>query len=226
MGQWGFRQLKKEVLRHLRNPDLDTAMQAVSQWPARQVVNPLFSLLYHGEERIRWRAVTAMGIIVSQLADHHRESARILMRRFMWNLNDESGGIGWGSPEAMGDIMARHPGLAEEFHAILISYIRPDQNYLEHEILQRGVLWAIGRLTHTRPHLMQAAADPLIPYLKADDPFLRGLGAWAARPLEGESLRRVRLALAGDQSPLAIYYHDEIRSVTVGQLASQDLTAS
>ena len=223
MSRWGCRKLKKEVLTHLRNADVDTAMQAVSQWPARQVVNPLFSLLYHHEEMIKWRAVTAMGIVVSRLADHQIESARIVMRRFMWNLNDESGGIGWGSPEAMGDIMARHPGIAEEFHAILISYIRPDQNYLEHEILQRGVLWGIGRLTHTRPQLMHAAADHLIAYLEADDPFLRGLGAWAARPLPGASLRQARLRLAGDQSPLAIFYHDAIRSVTVGQLASQDL---
>jgi len=33
----------------------------------------------------------------------------------MWSLNDESGGIGWGAPEAMGAIMARHTGLADEY---------------------------------------------------------------------------------------------------------------
>ena len=31
----------------------------------------------------------------------------------MWTLNDESGGIGWGSPEVMGEILAAHKGLAE-----------------------------------------------------------------------------------------------------------------
>jgi hypothetical protein len=223
MSKWGCRQLKKEVLKLLQKTDVDAAMQTISQWPARQVVNPLFSMLYHHEELIKWRAVTAMGIVVSQLADDHRESARIVMRRFMWNLNDESGGIGWGSPEAMGDIMARHKGLAEEFHSILISYIRPDQNYLEHELLQRGVLWGVGRLSHARPHLMQLAADYLLPYLEARDPFLRGIGAWSAGAIGGKAARKSLLRLAGDETPLVLYSSGRIISTTVGQLATQKI---
>jgi hypothetical protein len=225
MSTWGCRQLKKEVLKLLEQTDVDAAMQAISQLPARQVVNPLFSFLYHREELIKWRSVTAMGIVVSKLAENNLESARIVMRRFMWNLNDESGGIGWGSPEAMGEIMAQHPGLAEEFHSILISYIRPDQNYLEHEILQRGVLWGIGRLAHARPHLMQSAASHLIPYLNAKDPFLRGTAAWAARAIEWETTPKALLGLAGDESTLVIYSNYAIKATTVGQLAAGDITA-
>ncbi|MEA3417440.1 MAG: hypothetical protein U9R02_15080 [Thermodesulfobacteriota bacterium] len=56
-----------------------------------------------------------MGVVVSNLADHDMESARVIMRRLIWNLNDESGGIGWGSPEAMGEIMARNNRLALPF---------------------------------------------------------------------------------------------------------------
>ncbi len=96
-----------------------------------------------------------MGMVVSNLADHDIESARVVMRRLMWNLNDESGGIGWGSPEAMGEIMARHSRLAQEFASILVSYINPDKNYIEHEILQRGVLWGIGRLAYERPEFVK-----------------------------------------------------------------------
>jgi len=40
------------------------------------------------------------------------------MRRLMWNLNDESGGIGWGNPEAMGEILACHEALANEYAPI------------------------------------------------------------------------------------------------------------
>ena len=63
-----------------------------------------------------------MGQVVSNLADTDMESARVIMRRLIWNLNDESGGIGWGSPEAMGDIMACHERLAGEYHRLLVSY--------------------------------------------------------------------------------------------------------
>ena len=74
------------------------------------------------------------------------------MRRLMWNLNDESGGIGWRArPEAMGEIVARSERLADEYGHILISYLDPDGNYLEHPLLQRGLLWGIGRFAHARP---------------------------------------------------------------------------
>ena len=58
------------------------------------------------DELIRWRAVSAMGIVTAALADARMDAARVIMRRMMWQLNDESGGIGWGIPEAMGEIMA------------------------------------------------------------------------------------------------------------------------
>jgi hypothetical protein len=224
MNTWGCRQLKKEVLALLQKSDFDVAMQAIKQWPARQVVNPLISLLYHQEERIKWRAVIAMGIVVDQMADLHKESARIVMRRLMWSLNDESGGIGWGSPEVMGEIMARHKGLADEFHSILISYIRPDQNYIEHEILQRGVLWGIGRLSQIRPHLMRPAAVYLIPYMEADDPYLRGLAAWAARAIGGEATGEALHRLVQDEGPLAIFSDDAIIATRVKQLAAGDIS--
>ncbi len=79
------------------------------------------------------------------------EKARIVLRRIMWNLNDESGGIGWGSPEAMGEILGQSPELAREFNSILFSYLDPDGNYLEHEMLQRGVLWGIGTYLESNP---------------------------------------------------------------------------
>ena len=179
----GLRQLKKETLELLSHKDFEKSLEKICQLPARKVVNPLFSFFYNSDELIRWRAVAAMGAVVSNLADHDMESARVIMRRLIWNLNDESGGIGWGSPEAMGEIMARHERLAGEYHKILISYIMPDGNYLEHEILQRGVLWGIGRLAHARPHLVKKFADLLCPYMESPDPILRGLAAWAAKPI-------------------------------------------
>ena len=81
----------------------------------------LFSFLCHHDQKIKWRAVTAMGMVISNLAEKEMESARVIMRRLMWSLNDESGGIGWGAPEAMAEIIACHQGLAEEYTHILIS---------------------------------------------------------------------------------------------------------
>ena len=106
------RTLKKKVRGLLRSPDLDQAIRELEGFPPQKVINPLFSFLQDTDQDIKWAAVRAMGAIVAGMADVDMESARVIMRRLMWNLNDESGGIGWGSPEAMGEILAKHEELA------------------------------------------------------------------------------------------------------------------
>jgi len=150
--------LKQRAFELLKSADFEQALEELCRLPARQVINPLFSFLYNNDEQIRWLTVSAMGAVVANLADKDMEEARIIMRRLMWNLNDESGGIGWGSPEAMGEILACHEGLAKEYAKILMSYTMEEGNYLEHEILQCGLLWGIGRLSQVRPKLIKDAA--------------------------------------------------------------------
>ena len=169
------RAIKKEVYDLLKSADFDRTIQELRHLPPKQVINPLFSFLQQTDPGIKWAAIKAMGAIVAKMADDDIESARVVMRRLMWNLNDESGGIGWGSPEAMGEILASHAELAKEYAHILISYTRKDGNYLEHDILQRGLLWGIKRLAETRPHLVQDAAPYLLPYLKSNDAEVRNL---------------------------------------------------
>ncbi|MBN1102391.1 MAG: HEAT repeat domain-containing protein [Deltaproteobacteria bacterium] len=118
-----------------------------------------------------------MGNMAARLADQDMEEARNVVRRLMWNLNDESGGIGWGFPEAMGEILAQHEGLAGEYTHILVSYTRQDANYLEHQLLQRGLLWAIGRLFRVRPERLREASPHLLHYLGSGDAAVRGLAA-------------------------------------------------
>ncbi|MCK5202920.1 MAG: HEAT repeat domain-containing protein, partial [Desulfobacterales bacterium] len=148
---------------------------------------------------------------------------RVIMRRYMWNLNDESGGIGWGCPEAMGEIMARNENLAQEFWCILISYIRSDGNFLEHEILQRGVLWGIGRLAHARPQLLKDSVDSLHPYMQADDPYLRGLAAWASGPLRNKSTESVLKRLKEDDAKLNVFFEGHLKKCSVAELAVKAL---
>lgn len=171
------------MLELLSREDFEKGLNEILQIPARQVINPLFSFLYNSNESVKQKAVTAMGAVVSSLAENDIESARVIMRRLMWNLNDESGGIGWGSPEAMGEIMAQSKQMAEEYHSILISYIREDGNYIEHEILQRGVLWGLARLADVRPDLVRDAAPFLHPYMESDDPILRELAEQIAKAI-------------------------------------------
>jgi hypothetical protein len=213
------RKLKKEALALLRSEDLSTALLELCRLPARRIVNPLFGLLYNGEPIVRWRAVTAMGAVVSKLADEQPESARVIMRRFLWNLNDESGGIGWGSPEAMGEIMARNSGMAAEYACMLISYADPCGNYLEHPVLQQGVLWALGRLGRARPEMIRPSAGLLIPWLRSADANHRGLAAWTAQPLKSEALADYLAPLCSDPATITIYLDGQLAEHAIGRLA-------
>jgi hypothetical protein len=214
----------KQVLRELLcAEDIQASIDTICQYPPRQSVNFLFSFFYDKEELIRWRSIAAFGRVVSMLADQNMESARVIMRRLMWNLNDESGGIGWGSPEAMGEITALHTGLAKEFSRMLRSYIRPEENFLEHEMLQRGLIWGIGRLAQARPDCLAQTDSYLLPFLESDDACHRGLAAWALGNLSCKASLPVLEQLTEDENELFFFNDLELKRVTVGSLTTQAL---
>ncbi len=220
----GGRQLKKKILQHLQTEPFDKELDAICRLPLKQAVSPLFSFLCSPDEYVKWRAVTALGKVVSELATSDLEAARVVMRRFIWNLNDESGGIGWGCPESMAEVMARSQGLAEEYGHMLLSYIQPEGNYLEHEVLQRGVLWGVGRLAHARPGHTRKIGGYLLPYMESADPILRGLAAWAAGPAGStEAISRLT-ELAEDTSRLMLYRDAKFNDCSVGELAREALS--
>ena len=217
------RVLKQRVLDLLGSEEIDLALEALWSMPLLRVINSLFSFLYSTDEQIRWRAVTAMGAAVARLAKEDMEQARVIMRRLMWNLNDESGGIGWGSPEAMGEILACHEHLANEYAPILISYARKDGNYLELEMLQRGLLWGVARLSQVRPHLVQDAVSHFMQYLQSTDPAVRGLAAWLMGLLEAGDARKALEGLMYDDAGLSVYESGKLISCYVKELAEEAL---
>ncbi|MCG6912090.1 MAG: HEAT repeat domain-containing protein [Deltaproteobacteria bacterium] len=219
----GTRQLKKEILEYLSAPDLRQSLACLTAMPARQVVNALFGCLYHMSPPIKWHAVSAMGAVVSNLAHTDMEASRIVMRRLIWNLNDESGGIGWGSPEAMGEITACHRRLADEYHRILVSYINPDGNFLEHAELQKGLLWGLARLADTRPALVMDAGPFLLPHLQSTDAEHRGLAALTAGAIRERSVRATLENLLSDQTKISLYWHQDFHQKGVAEFAENAL---
>lgn len=169
------RKTKKKVKQILMGNNRETAMALLKQIPDEQLVGHLFSHFYHMDDHIKFRSITAMGVLGKRVAKKNMEKARVILRRMMWNLNDESGGIGWGSPEAMGETLGQSPELALEFKSILFSYLDPGGNFIEHEALQRGVLWGIGTFLETHSSdLNKNTKAALYQYLRSDDPVKRG----------------------------------------------------
>ena len=150
-----MKKFKNKVLELLEQNDFENNLQKIHKYDERKIVNALFSFLCSTDKIIKQNAVTAMGVVVSKIAESDLESARIIMRRLMLSLTEESGGIGWGAPEAMGEIMARNEKLAEEYHKILISYTLGGGNELDFEDLQKDVIAGLRRLSVVRPDLVK-----------------------------------------------------------------------
>ena len=130
--------LRRSVRAHLERGEFAAVLALAAA--DRGAVRALVSLLYDPDELVRWRAVSALG----HLAGAHPELARPLVTRLYWSLNDESGGIGWMSAPALGEIGRRAPRLLSEC-------VRPLVRYLDEPFLLAGALWAIGRLAPAYP---------------------------------------------------------------------------
>ena len=124
----------------------------------------------------------------------------------------------------MGEIMACHKKLADEYNCILVSYIREDGNFIAHEILQRGILWGIGRLAYARPELLTHAVPYLVPYLNAKDPTVRGLASYAAGALPSVLTKPLLQNLRDDTAQISIFLNGRLIQCSVGQLATSALS--
>ena len=198
----GF-EIRKLVRSLLESPDFEGALKRIDIAP-KKMINPLLGLLFETDELIRWRAVRGVGITVSTIAETALEPARTIMRRLVWSLNDESGAIGWGAPEAMGEIMAENEALAGEYYRILVSYIDENGNLLENDELERGVMWGINRLAQKRHELLREWTGPVRAQLKSPDPLKRGLALRTLLFLAGGASRSVDILSAArraDEQP-------------------------
>ena len=199
--------LKQKIIDLLKSSDFEKDLESIAGIPIQKVLRQLFAALCSEEEEIKWHAVSIIGVKVAGLAETDMEGARDILRRMIWLLNEESGGIGWGMPEAMGEVLARNENLAREFAPILISYIRPDGNFLEFELLQRGVLWGIGRLAEVQPQRIQClgAEGYLQPFLNSSNSSVRGLAAWVLGLIGGEESIAHLKNLLQDRAEIKFY---------------------
>ncbi|OGQ87335.1 MAG: hypothetical protein A2512_08255 [Deltaproteobacteria bacterium RIFOXYD12_FULL_56_24] len=221
------RGIKKEILALLAQAELEAVLAALARYQPEKLLNPLFSGICSGSEKTKWNAVSAMGVTVARLANQDMEAARIVMRRFMWSLNDESGGIGWGTPEALAECLACHAGLAEEYTKILVSFMREDGFYLELPALQRGLMWGIGRLAQVRPELLRTWQAPrhLLPYLASEDHIVRALAARALGLLGASEAGPAIAGLLPETASFPLYTDGRLSPVSAASLGREALAA-
>lgn len=191
----------------------------------QQTISPLFASLYSTSRSIRWHAVSCFGIATAELAHHGKEHVRVVLRRCTWSLNDESGGIGWGAPEAMAEIMARNPEMAEEYASILISFILEREqacNFLEYAPLREGAYWGIARLAQVRPDLIRSWQEHILDAASCEtSPFILGAVCLiiANSGITSHSARQLLHEIQSRQDSILLYWDRAFWQTALGDLA-------
>ncbi|MGI9568250.1 MAG: DVU0298 family protein, partial [Desulfobulbia bacterium] len=168
------------------------------------------------------------GFVVPAIAVDDIEEARVIMRRFLWMLNDESGGIGWGVPEAMAEVMYHSHPLSWEYLHMLVSYtlddgpaMFQDGNFLELDLLQEGVMWGLCRVApiYKDELLNLGLGENIDVYFCSKNSCVKGLACRLAGLL---NLKEHRLSIAAalqDLRPVRLYHEGQIVESTVAELA-------
>jgi len=180
----------------------------------KSLLRILSSLLYDQEPLVRWRAIEALGRVSRIMAETDLEKVRRQIRRILWLMNDESGGLCWNGPEAIGEIIFNVPVLIYEYGPILISF-------LIEEPFEAGTRRVIARVGRKNPEIFSKSGTLIAASLKNPDPELRAFSIKALNSLEDTSAYDEVAMLRDDQSPVEDYDFEtgELRKITVGDFA-------
>lgn len=209
-----MREIKALLRGHLAGYDLDAVVALAEE--QRRALSYLVALTYEPDLRLAWRAIEGFGLAAARIADRDPEFVRVHLRRLLWLLSDESGGIGWRAPELIGEVLYRRPGQFAEFMPILASLM--DMEPEDAVRFRAGWLWAVGRVATVAPGPMQSALPWAGPCLGDPDPQVRGMAVWCLTRLGRWDLLTDRPALLEDDGPVVLYEAGELHTVSVGAL--------
>jgi hypothetical protein len=176
-------------------------MQGLCAW-AQKERNPdkvLLGALYDPDELIRWRTIEAFGEVAVMYDAQNQERVRVMLRGLFWIMNDESGGLGWNAPEAIGQVLYRLPNFIPDFGRILASFT-------VEEPFERGTHWALTQIVPLSPKTFEDIGEEILSSLKNQDPYIRAYAAQILPYLPKDDTVTNQLSdLIEDKTALSIY---------------------
>lgn len=109
---------------------------------------------------------------------------------------------------------------------MLVAYMREDGFYLELPELQRGLMWAVGRLAQVNPQLLikNQVHTYLPPYLTSDDHLVRAGAAYALGILGCKEVKEALETIVHDARPVTLYVDCHFNETTLGNIAAGALS--
>lgn len=174
--------------------------EEITSWARRErnPLRPVASLLFEPDEQIRWRAIEALGWIATQEYAKDTERVRRFIRRILWLMNDESGGICWNGPEVIGEVLRNVPPLVHEYGPLL-------PGFFAEEPFEVGSRWAVARAAEVDRATFLPSVDALLTSIDHPDSDIRGFSLIALKALDHPISKEHKKMLQGDLSVLSIY---------------------
>jgi len=166
--------MKAELVGLLRSGDLHSIVHLAGEH--KRVLSWLTGLTYHADPLVADRAVDAFGPAAARIAVYDPEYVRNHLRRLLWLVNDESGGIGWRAPELVGAAIAhcRRPdgsGQFDEFISPLVYLL--DMQAEDAPRFRRTILSGIGFIARRQPDRLRFARSLLLGCLADPSAYIR-----------------------------------------------------
>jgi hypothetical protein len=124
--------------------DVDALLALAGKRPGG-VVRFLTGRLYAAEQEEKWRAVRMLGVLARQPGLITTGRLRDFLQRLLWALNDESGAVPFGVPEAIGEILAVRPEHRPSILPVLCGMLTEEETFQTGPV-ERGIYWALGRI--------------------------------------------------------------------------------
>jgi hypothetical protein len=133
-----IRQIKRQVRDLVERNDIE-GLRAMLQ-DSQRVLSALFSMTYDKSSLVAWKAIKAYGLLLVTLADKRPEKATEQVKRLLWSITEESGGLGWAAIEILTEAVCNSNGKMNGLVPLLIQYA-------EEPPFVPSVLYALRRLT-------------------------------------------------------------------------------
>jgi hypothetical protein len=164
--------IKQQVILLLQQSKYDDLLELCERdrrfWKALQLC------LYETETGVIWSAIEAIAELMKRWWQANQgEKVREYIRKLLWSLNDESGGIGWNAPQTIAEIIVHIPQLLSPYGSMMIA------STLEEPLLVRNSLWGIGRLGAQVRETVKLFQDMLLNIFRSEDHEILGFAAWA-----------------------------------------------
>ncbi|MBU1627690.1 hypothetical protein KKB18_10015 [bacterium] len=170
-----------------------------------RLFRPLFGLLYNEDHDLRLGAAYTLGIVSQKIYSKKTEKVTQLLQKLLWSLNDESGFVCWGAPEAIGEIVRNIPELKAIYAQFLISFLSHPQVVLNNDYLEKGTLIALARIGIIDKEQKVQLAPILENYLDSRKGEIKELTIWCGFETGIDSVKNKVREFLGDNMIITTY---------------------